>query len=407
MMRRLAILLLFVSASAALAQQIVQTNLRKSLRPRWRKVMFPDPGRSSLIALEQGGTFEVIEVRKGRVVALERIDPAEEHLLPGPQPEGLTVLQSDIDEDLAVFKAKGSEGAYHSVAESESELKNLVKRYPALCRLESIGKTFEGRDIWALRITGAPDPAAVPRLLIFGLVHAREWMSVELPFFVINKLLTGYGSDPETKKLVDSRCLWVIPIVNPDGLAYSQGQYTMWRKNRSKRASSVGVDINRNFEVGWGLGSSSNPGSDTYRGANAYSEEETRALMALVQRERFTATLGLHSYSQLVTFPWGKSSEDPPGKETLVRHGKAMGQANGYRPGSVAQILYISGGGTNDTFFSKCGCWSWTFELGTEFVPPESEIQPLCAKNWPAVLYLIRTLEELGSTEHPFAVLSH
>src|SRR5262249_46643983 len=155
--------------------------------------------------------------------------------------------------------------------------------YPKVCHLESIGKTFEGRDMWALRITGAADTTKVPRVLFFGLVHAREWISAELPFYIIHKLLDTYGTDAATTALVDGHCFWVMPVTNPDGLAYSQGQYKMWRKNRSKRGNSVGVDINRNFEVGWGFGSSAYPSSDTYRGTAFNTEEETKALLALVQ----------------------------------------------------------------------------------------------------------------------------
>ncbi|MBI4860536.1 MAG: zinc carboxypeptidase [Candidatus Riflebacteria bacterium] len=374
-----------------------------TIRPRLRKVTFPLTDRHELSALEASGGFEIVEVAGGRVVALQRTERPDETAWV-PVPAGLAVLSEDVDQELAPFSAQGSEGAYHSVAENQSELADWAARFPDLCRVESIGRTFEGRDIWALRITGAADPKTVPRMLIFGLIHAREWASAELPHYIIKKLVNGYAADPAIKKIVDSRAIWVVPVTNPDGLAYSQGQYTMWRKNRSRRGSSVGVDINRNFEVGWGLGSSSSPGSDVYRGPSFASEEETRAVLALAQRERFHVTLSFHAYSELVLYPWGYSEDDPPGKAVLARHGKAMAQANGYTPGSVAQILYVAGGGTDDTLFLRHGCWPFTFELGTQFVPPENQIDPLCAKNWPAVLHLIDALPGLAQTPPPVGV---
>jgi hypothetical protein len=131
------------------------------------------------------------------------------------------------------------------------------------------------------------------------------------------------------------------------------------------------------------------------------SEEETRALLALVRREKFHVSLSLHSYSELILYPWGHTRADPPGKNVFSSHGRAMERLNGYRPGSVAQILYTAGGATDDTFFARHGCWSWTFELGTQFVPPDGEIASICAKNWPAVRHLIDASSELAATPPP------
>lgn len=363
-----------------------------------RKVSFPmDQQVEQLVA---GGDLELISVDAGVATALF----TDRSRTGGPALSalrGLKVLSPDIDQELAAFRARGNVGLYHTAESTAAELREVAARYPALCHLESIGKTFEGRDIWALRITGAADPAAVPRMLLFGLTHAREWISAELPFFVIHQLLDGYATEPAIRKLVDGRCLWIVPVLNPDGLAYSQSQYKMWRKNRSRRGPSTGVDVNRNFEVGFGTGSSDAPTSDVYHGPAANSEEETRALLALVKREKFHVSLSLHSYSELILYPWGYSKADPPGKSVLAGHGRAMGKLNGYRPGSVAQILYDAGGASDDTFLARHGCWAWTFELGTEFVPPDSQIKSICQKNWPAVRHLIEASAELATTPPP------
>lgn len=364
-----------------------------------RKVTFA-ADRQRIEQLVAGGDLELISVDAGVATALftDR-STAGATTLSGLH--GLKIVSPDIDRELAGFRARGNVGQYHTVESAAAELKEVADRHPALCRLESIGKTFEGRDIWALRITGASDPGAVPRMLVFGLTHAREWISAELPFFVIHQLVDGHATDAGIRQLVDGHCLWVVPVLNPDGLAYAQSQYKMWRKNRSRRGPSTGVDVNRNFEVGFGTGSSNAPSSDVYHGPTANSEEETRALLALVKREKFHVSLSLHSYSELILYPWGHSKADPPGKSVLAGHGRAMSSLNGYRPGSVAQILYDAGGASDDTFFARHGCWAWTFELGTEFVPPDSQIRPICQKNWPAVRHLIEASRELAATPPP------
>ena len=363
-----------------------------------RKIQFTVRDTDQLAELEATGAYEIVEVDGHECVALETPGTA----IQTPTLAGLKVLMPDIDEELAEFRRRGDTGKYHTVASSAAELKALAAQHPSICQLESIGTTYEGRDMWILRITGAPDTTKVPRMLIFGLVHAREWISMELPHHLIKKLVEGYATDPSIKELVDTHAFWIMPITNPDGLAYSQSEYKMWRKNRSKRSGNkIGVDVNRNFEVGWGTGSSASPGSDVYRGPEANSEEETRALLALVQRERFNVSLSFHSYSELILYPWGHSRSDPPGKDTLARHGKAMSATNTYRPGSVAQILYTAGGATDDTFFARHGCWSWTFELARQFVPPDREIPKVCEQNWPAVLHLMKATDELAATPPP------
>lgn len=372
-------------------------------RPATSKVTFTVTEPGELDRLQASGTYEIVEVNGNRVVALHTPAPAEVGLTEPTPPRDLAVLSDDIDDELASFRARGSEGAYHSVAENQAELEAWAARYPELCKLESIGKTVEGRDIWALHITAAADPTTVPRVLNFGLTHAREWISMELPHAVIRKLLEGQATDPALRTLIETRLITVIPVLNPDGLNYSQTKYTMWRKNRAKKGMSVGVDVNRNFEMGWGLGSSSFSGSDVYRGPEANSEEETKALLALVTRKRYNVSLSVHSYSELILYPWGFQTQDPPGKATLAAHGKTMSAFNNYRPGCVAQILYTAGGATDDTFFSRLGCWSWTFELGRQFVPAETEISSICEANWPAVRHLIESAGDLAATPPPVA----
>lgn len=367
-----------------------------------RKVQFNLKPGQHLGTLLETGRWEIVEAHGNRVVALEQVSDD------GVAAEDITVLErtiatqefvvlsGNIDDELASFRAKGSEGAYHSVAENEAELKALAQAHPEICHVESLGKTFEQRDIWGLRIGSHPENKDLPRVLLFGLVHAREWISAELPHHAIRSLVAGYGQDEELTELIDSRIIWVIPVTNPDGLEYAQTNYSMWRKNRNKVvAMGTGVDVNRNFEVGFGTGSSGWGNSDVYRGPHAGSEAETQSLLALMERERFSVSLSFHSYSELILYPWGYTDQDPPHKDIMSAHGQAMKNFNGYRHGSVAQILYSAGGATDDTFFTKYGCWSWTFELARQFVPPETQIESICQQNWPAVLHIIRSAQDL------------
>ncbi|MBI3891675.1 MAG: zinc carboxypeptidase [Candidatus Wallbacteria bacterium] len=363
------------------------------------RLRFSDPAQ--LEALNTSGQYEVVEVKGDRAIAIQHPAPTAGKLaavlakrvsLAEAGVAGLETVLENVDDQLAQFRAQGNVGKYHTYASALAELADLCSNYPNLLKSESIGKSYEGRDLMAVRLTGSAGlEAEKPKVLIFGLMHAREWISAELPFYLLRYLLTNYGKDPEATKIVDNLSIYILPVSNPDGLEYSQTQFKMWRKNRSPQDGGTGVDVNRNFTVGFGAGSSDYVDSDVYHGKAPNSELETRAFCSLFEREKFIASLSFHSYSELVLYSWGKDTSLPPDAVELTKRGKAMADLNGYTPGQVARILYTAGGATDDTFYQTYGAWAFTFELGTEFVPADKKIEPICKQNLPAVLLFLKT----------------
>jgi hypothetical protein len=203
----------------------------------------------------------------------------------------------DAEAPMRRLGAKPNLGLYHTLAEVKSELDAAATAHPDLARLSSLGKTCEGRDIWAIRIGSAPDGQR-PAFLFTGATHAREWISIEVSMEIVKHLVQGYSTDPDVKKLVDEREVWVIPVVNPDGVYYSQTEYKLWRKNRRPNGNGqYGVDLNRNYGYQWGgQGASANIGENTYRGPEPFSEPETRAIRDLARAKKFVAALSFHSY---------------------------------------------------------------------------------------------------------------
>src|SRR5690606_1773989 len=128
--------------------------------------------------------------------------------------------------------------------------------------------------------------------------------------------------DPRIKSLVDSREIYIIPCVNPDGWEYNRslGAGSGWRKNRRVISGSTrGVDLNRNYGVDWGTcgtvtcGSSSSCGSstassETYYGPSAFSEPETRAVRDLCYAKNFVAAIDQHAYGPYYSLPYGKTA---------------------------------------------------------------------------------------------------
>lgn len=113
-------------------------------------------------------------------------------------------------------------GDFHTYAELERDLFALQDRFPNLVRIHDIGDSLEGRNIYAIEITNNPDSEVLrPRPLIIGCHHAREWISVEVPFLIALHLCENYEGDARIRSLVNSSETWIVPLLNPDGLEYS------------------------------------------------------------------------------------------------------------------------------------------------------------------------------------------
>jgi hypothetical protein len=302
--------------------------------------------------------------------------------------ESVEVLEADADAWLRRFGDDA--GVYHTYEEVRAEVAALAAAHPEVVHTESIGTTYEGREILAVRLTAPGDSSSRPAALITGLHHAREWISVEPPMAVLEMLATGFGEDAWVTQVLGSTEVWVVPVVNPDGHVYSQSKSRMWRKNRSKNSWwARGTDNNRNYGYNWGQGGASgNPHSQTYRGTEAFSEPETQAIRDLALREDFVTSLSFHSYSQLVLWPWGYTYDPAPDEAVLKLHGEKMAELTGYTP-QQSSDLYPTSGDFCDWFYGETGALSYTFELGTRFVPKEEEVPGIVAKNVAAVKYFL------------------
>jgi len=300
----------------------------------------------------------------------------------------------------------GINGAFHSYKEIEQDLLAIESAHPNLARVIDIGDSLENRNIYALKISDnvqmEEDEAGV---LFLGCHHAREWISVEVPFLIGKYLVENYATNSEIKELVDRSEIWIIPLVNPDGLEYSIHFYRYWRKNmRDNGDGSYGVDLNRNYGFKWGYdnaGSSPIPFSGTYRGKSPFSEPETQAIRDLFTQKNFQALITYHSYSQVILYSWGYTKE-PSYKNGLLANLAAEMSAfiepvNGrlYEYGQAGDFFYLTNGDTTDWSFGVYGIPSYTIELPPVdqihggFFNAEEDINSIFNENLPSALYLI------------------
>lgn len=283
---------------------------------------------------------------------------------------------------------------YRAIGERMIALAALA---PDKASIHGIGSTLDGRTIWALRIAGRN---ATTTMMINGTQHAREWIAAMVTTCVADRLVRDYDSDPAVRAFVDTTELWVVPVANPDGYQYSWSSNRYWRKNRR---GGYGVDLNRNFSVGWGgSGSSGRQGAQDYRGEYAFSEPEAAALRDLAKREQIKLDIDFHSYGQLLLYPWNYSPQQTKDHGKFAAIGDRMASAmfakheTRYRLQQGVE-LYPAAGTMSDWAYGEANALSYTIELRPRmgrggFVLPPEEIRPTCDEGLAAVLAL-RTAE--------------
>src|SRR5262249_19939999 len=235
----------------------------------------------------------------------------------------------------------------------------------------------ERRPIRAIEIS----QGGAIRIALDGGHHAREWISVMVPLCIADRLAAG---DARIDKILETVEFVIVPVVNPDGYDYTWTADRYWRKNRR---DGSGVDLNRNYTVGWGgAGSSGDPSSPNYRGAHPFSEPETQAMRALLESKRVAAHVDFHSFSQVIVYPWSYQRPDPPDRDKLAaiadRMASGMFAAHGerytIRPGSELEVG--ASGTAGDWSYGVHGALSLLVELrpasrgGGGFVLPPEQI---------------------------------
>jgi hypothetical protein len=305
-------------------------------------------------------------------------------------------------------------GGFRALAETWAAVDSIIALYPSVASAKfNIGSSHEGRPIYAIRISDNPNTdEAEPAILFTGLHHAREPIGPHILLYTMQQLASGYGVDSEITGLVDSREIWFVPIVNPDGYEYNRATNPagggMWRKNRRNNGDGTfGVDPNRNYGYFWGhdnSGSSPNTNSETYRGPFAFSEPEIQVIRDFCfTHPNIVIAMNYHSYSDLLLYPWGYDQIYTPDNDIFASMADSATSFNGYAPGP-GWGLYLTNGDSDDWMYGDQGILSFTPEVGggsDGFWPSPSRILPLTLENHPANMLMIKLVERPGRLLSP------
>ena len=265
---------------------------------------------------------------------------------------------------------------YYNYSSMTQVLNELAADNPDIMSLTSIGVTYEGRDIWMVKLSDNVNVEEdEPGVLLMGAHHGNERPSFEVPIYFIKHICEKYNqentdddndglinediidgidndadglldedpSEDRVREVLEKTEIYLIPMVNPDGVEYG------WRKNRepnygpdgeSNIITSYGVDLNRNYGYAWYYPDIfpdkyyyeyiTDDNTWVYRGEEAFSEKETQAVKNFVETHDISISLSYHDYGEWMIFPWMHSSSNVPHEEIFRSIGYNMSRINKY-----------------------------------------------------------------------------
>lgn len=316
----------------------------------------------------------------------------------GSSPAELQKSINILNQDNISSFSYGSMGGYYTYDEMVQKLDSMRIIYPNLISVkQNLGFSNEGRAIWAVKISDNPginESETEAPIYFDALHHAREPQAMACLMYYMYWLLDNYGTDPEATYLVNNRQIYFVPIANPDGYEYNHTTNPngggMWRKNRKNNGTCYGVDLNRNYNYGWGVnsGSSNDPCSETYRGLSAGSEPETQAIKTFVQTILPKISFSMHSVAGRYLNPYGYN-DTAVNYDIYSEFSSDFAASNNYYYGTVIEMLSYYSSGTTRDYLHSIGTYCWTPEVGgSDFWPSQSEIIPVANENLYGLKYL-------------------
>ena len=279
------------------------------------------------------------------------------------QPMATGALAAWLRDLQPVAATESVDAPYRSYAETWRLLAALVNRAPGWARVEQVGESVLGQPIWSVWVDPASSPADVSTTFVVAGIHAMEHVGVATAVALVERAVAP-ASPWQRERLV------VIPMANPDGFmaveaGLAAGRRRFWRSNQR------GVDLNRNFAVGW---------DDRYfwnrvvapifsPGASPLSEPESQAVDRTVQAARPRYALSLHAFGEWIFTPYAGQRRAPADHDRLIELGHQMAAAQPYRPYRVMQLaqrsrLFQARGAEIDHFYERYGALSFLIEIG-------------------------------------------
>ena len=308
------------------------------------------------------------------------------------------------------------QSSLYTYGEFQRDMAALQKNAGAALRVDEIGQTVDGNKLYDFRVG---NPAAERHLLVFGGIHAREYITAQLVMRQLVQLLSDQSTNGSyeniaVRELLSNTEIHFIPMANPDGIGISQlgleGLHTEAVREtvrqiaakdgkaltesylRQWKSNANGVDLNRNFDALWEsyndhLGHAS---ADHYKGTAPECELESKALADLTRQFQFDATLSYHTQGEVIYWNFGQEGEL---KNMSLLLANRVSDLTGYRLDGNFQALDTAG--YKDWAISKLGIPSLTIEAGHGGNPVDpAQMDAIWRENRDVVPMTLKLLKE-------------
>ena len=308
------------------------------------------------------------------------------------------------------------QSSLYTYGEFQRDMAALQKNAGAALRVDEIGQTVDGNKLYDFRVG---NPAAERHLLVFGGIHAREYITAQLVMRQLVQLLSDQSTNGSyeniaVRELLSNTEIHFIPMANPDGISISQlgleglrteavretvrqiaakdGKVLTESYLRQWKSNANGVDLNRNFDALWEsyndhLGHAS---ADHYKGTAPECELESKALADLTRQFQFDATLSYHTQGEVIYWNFGQEGEL---KNMSLLLANRVSELTGYRLDGNFQALDTAG--DKDWAISKLGIPSLTIEAGHGGNPVDpAQMDAIWRENRDVVPMTLKLLKE-------------
>jgi hypothetical protein len=310
---------------------------------------------------------------------------------------------------------------YYNYQDMSDLLHELEDQYSDIMSLESMGVTYEERDVWLVKLSdNVNENENEPGVLLMGAHHGNEKPSYEMMIFFIKHMVENYGkpntdddgdgeinedpidgkdndndgqvdedpSEDRVRNAIDNTQIFAFPMVNPDGVECGEDGTRKNCNPKEGQTKNFGVDLNRNYGYKWELYDlfpalygdqwTSNPESWNYRGENPFSEVETTAIKNVVEANDVKISLSYHSYGEFITYPWTHNSGRTPDENLFISIGEGISDINDYYLYRGQSHIIPRPGGTLGTsenwLYGEQGVLSFVIELCKERVPTNPSV---------------------------------
>jgi len=305
-----------------------------------------------------------------------------------------------VPNEVQTLRSKRSvEGSvqYHNYQLLTAFMHDMAAKYSNITHLFSLGKSVQGRELWALQIS---DHAGVnevePEFKYIANMHGDEAVGREMSVYLIELLLANYAKDNSAlsnrvTKLVDSVDIIIVPTMNPDGF------------ERGTRSNANNKDLNRDF-----------PDQFTSNHNDAVGRQpETAAIMSFVSSRHFVLSANFHGGSLVANYPFDgnrnyRSGVYTPAPDdavfkvisstyanahTTMTTGFEFRSSKGVTNGADWYVLY---GGMQDWNYLWNGVFEITLEISDDKYPPASTLASYWDQNREAMLAYMELINSMG-----------